>query len=151
MSGEIITFGDPNWRRLPHIMDDRFLFIDTSVTPKPGDIAACLLCAKPFLMPRSIGVADQICPECRKTYHESAILVCRRCKVTICRLYPKVLDCGFYIRPRSVLHSDKCNVCAPGLPHSTVVEIAEWMRTTRQHKPVIVVPGGYHALGRSTK
>jgi hypothetical protein len=147
--GEVIaTYGDPNWRNLPQLIDDRFLFIDTSGKPKPGDIVACLMCAKPFLMPRYIGAADQICPECRKTYDEAAILVCRNCKVVICRLHPKVLDCGFYIRPRAILHSNKCNVCDPGLIQSTVMEIAEWMRTVRPHKPVIVVPGGYHPRTR---
>jgi hypothetical protein len=148
MSEIIATYGDPNWRKLPHLIDDRFLFIDTSGTPVPGDITACLMCAKPFIMPRYVGFADQICPECRKTYDESAILVCGCCKVVICRLHPKVLDCGFYIRPRSVLHSNKCNVCAPGLMQSTVLEIAEWMRVVRPNKPTIIVPGGYHPHSR---
>lgn len=144
MAGELLaTYGDPNWRNLPHIADDRFLFIDTSVAPGPGQLAACLMCAKPFIMPNYIGAADQICGECRKTYADAAILVCRQCKVTICRIYPKVLDCGFYIRPRSVLHADKCNVCSPGLLQSTILEIAEWMRTTRQAKPAIIVPAGF--------
>ena len=141
MSERILeTYGDPNWRNLPRIMDDRFLFIDTSEAPGPNKLAVCLMCAKPFVMPNYIGHADQICPECQKTYDEAAILICRKCKVVICRLLPKVLDNGFYVRPRAVLHTDRCNVCAPGLAQSTILEISDWMRTTRQAKPMIIVP-----------
>jgi len=144
MSGITLgTYGDPNWRNLPHIADDRFMFMDTSQPAQPGKLTVCLMCAKPFIMPNFIGHADQICGECRKTYADAAILVCRHCRVTICRIAPKVLDNGFYIRPRSILHTDKCNVCAPGLMVSTILEIAEWMQNTRQAKPVIIVPPGF--------
>ena len=134
-----------DWQKLPVLRNDRLLFEDTSGPPKAHSIVPCLLCTKPFLMLPFIGVPDQICPECETTYKDTARVVCnggtgnRRIHdpVTICRLVPKVLDNGFYIRPGSVLHSSACNVCQPGLTESSILEIAEWQRTLRSNKVVI--------------
>ena len=126
-----------DWQKLPVLRNDRLIFEDTSGPPKPHTIVSCLLCTKPFLMLPFIGTPDQICPECEKTYREAARVICWRCKITICRLVPKVLENGFYIRPRSVLHSDCCNVCKPGLKESSIVEIEEWQRTLRPNKIII--------------
>lgn len=124
---------------LPEIKDDRLIFTDTVTPPKPGGIVPCLLCTKPFLMGIYIGEPDQLCPECQKTYSDTAKIICARCKppVTICRVIPKILDNGYYIRPKSVLHVDRCNVCSPGLTESVIIEIAEWERTRRQKKVII--------------
>ena len=65
-------------------------------------------------------------------------MVCVHCQITIARLLPKLLDCGFIIRSRNVYHVDACNVCKPGLVSSNVIEITEWMRSTRE--PKIIVP-----------
>ena len=63
-----------------------------------------------------------------------------RCKkVTICRLVPKVLDNGFYIRPRSVLHSSACNICHRGIAESTILEITEWERSRRPGKLILPI------------
>ena len=89
-----------------------------------------------------IGVPDQICPECSKTHKDTARVICRQCAkkgkpVTICRLVPKVLENGYYIRPNAVLHSSACNVCQRGLTESSVIEIEDWERTLRPKKIII--------------
>lgn len=123
---------------LPTIPGFELLFTDTATLPVPGKIVPCLLCTKPFIMRPYSGAADQICPECWKTYKDTAKLVCANCKTTICRVVPKVLDNGFYIRPRSVLHVDKCNVCSPGIIMSKIIEIDAWEKTVRS--PKIIIP-----------
>lgn len=119
------------------LRDNRLLFEDTSGPPRAHNIVPCLLCTKPFLMLPFIGTPDQVCPECEVTYKDAARVVCRVCNITICRLVPKVLENGFYIRPKSVLHSNCCNVCKPGLSESSVIEIEEWQRVLRPHKIIV--------------
>lgn len=122
-----------DWTKLPVLRNDELIFQDTSLPPLPGAIVPCLLCGKPFLMGFFIGEPDQVCPECQKTYGDTARVICVRCRppVTICRLVPKLLDNGFYIRPRAVLHSDACNICRPGLTRSSIIEIEQWERVRR--------------------
>lgn len=128
-----------DWRNLPVLRDDKLLFQDTSGKPLPGEIVPCLLCGKPFLMRIYVGEPDQICNECWEVYKDAARIVCVKCKVTICRAAPKVLDNGFYVKPRMILHSNACNVCAPGLEQSTIIEIDRWQRHIRD--PKIIIPG----------
>jgi len=121
-------------------MDLRDLaLIDTTGRPLPGTIVPCLMCAKPFLMRKYSGIPDQVCPECYDTYGECASVVCSRCRVVIAKVEPKVLPNGFYVRPRAVLHVDKCNVCDPEIVTSTVLEIARHDEACGT-KPAIVVP-----------
>ena len=94
----------------------------------PGNIVPCLMCGKPFLMPHFIGTPDQLCGECLKTYADTAKVICSKCKVVICRLVPKLLSSGFYIRPHGILHVDACGICRPGLRESVIREIEEWER-----------------------
>lgn len=94
----------------------------------PGNIVPCLMCGKPFLMPYFIGTPDQLCGECIKTYADTAKVICSKCKVVICRLVPKLLSSGFYIRPHGILHVDACGICRPGLKESVIREIEEWER-----------------------
>jgi hypothetical protein len=89
-------------------------------------------------MPQFIGEPDQACPACRHLMRETAKVVCIRCKRVIARHLPKVLDCGFYIRPRMVLHTDKCNRCCPGLLVSKVLEIEDYMK--KHYVPKTIVP-----------
>ena len=128
-----------DYSKLPYLRNDRLIFENTAMPPLPGGIVPCLLCTKPFLMGVFVGEPDQICPECYKTYGETARVVCKGCKnpATICRLVPKVLDNGFYIRPRAVLHSTACNICRPGLTESSIVEIEEWERQRRRGKLIL--------------
>ncbi len=128
---------DTDWRKLPVLRNDKLLFEDTESKPLPGAIVPCLMCTRPFLMGPFIGEPDQVCPECYKTYGDTAKVICARCRVTICRLVPKVLDSGFYIRPRAVLHSNACNVCKPGLKESYIVEISEWQKHVRPNKIIV--------------
>lgn len=131
-----------DWNKLPVLRNDRLVFENTGCAPLPGAIVPCLLCMKPFLMGPFVGEPDQICPECWTTYGDTARVVCVRCQppVTICRLVPKVLENGFYIRPKSVLHSNACNVCKPGLNESSIIEIEEWERI-RKPKTIITACG----------
>lgn len=85
-----------------------------------------------------VGDADQICPECWEEYVDCAKLVCVKCRVTICRVRPKVLDNGFYIQPRSVLHTSSCNICKPKLLVSDIIEIKEWEQRVRPKKIIVV-------------
>lgn len=128
-----------NWKELPVLRNDKLVFEDTSKAPLPGGICPCLLCGKPFLMGFFIGEPDQICPECWKLYGDTARVVCATCQppVTICRLVPKVLENGFYIRPKAVLHTNACNICKRGLRESVIVEIEEWERTRRRGKLIL--------------
>lgn len=124
---------------LPVLTNNKILFKKVHADPAlPGNIVPCLLCGKPFLMPRFIGAIDQICGECQKTYADTAKVVCRGCKATICRLHPKLLPNGYYIRPRSILYIDRCGICQPGLKESTIREIDEWERT--QNRGRIIMP-----------
>ena len=129
-----------DWRQLPVLREDSLLWEDTGAAPLPGQIVPCLLCFKPFLMRNYTGVPDQICGACWDVYKDTAKVVCVKCKITICRALPKLLENGFAILPRMVLHTDKCNVCAPGLKMSTIIEIDEWQRHTRE--PKIIITGG---------
>lgn len=113
---------------------DMLVFQDTSGRPRPHSIIPCLLCGKPFLIGLYTGTLDQVCPECYKTYQECASLVCAKCKVTIAKIKPGVMDCGFEIKKRSTLHSSCCNICNPGLQQSTVIEVEQWMKTVRRPK-----------------
>jgi len=134
-----------DWSKLPTLRKETYelLWEDTSGSPVPGKIVPCLLCTKPFIMRLYSGTPDQVCGECYETYKDSARVVCWKCKVTICRLVPKVLDNGFYIQPRNVYHSTACNICDPGLSKSTIIEIDEWQRTVRPKK--IILPGSKYA------
>lgn len=132
---------------MARISREGLLLLDTSGYPLPGKIVPCLLCADPFLMRNYIGVPDQVCPECMKTYADCAKVVCKHCKLVIGRVKPGVLDNAFTIQPRSVLHSDSCNVCKAGITVSTVTEIEDWMRKIRRHRPTIIVPGTYSVQG----
>lgn len=129
-----------DWRSMPVLRNDHLLFQDTSGRPAPHAIVPCLLCTKPFQMRPFIGDPDQICPDCWKTYADCATVLCVVCKVTICKLIPKVLDTGYYIQPRSVLHSDKCSICSPGLAMSTVIEIQAWENSYGRKKKIISIP-----------
>lgn len=105
----------------------------------PGNIVPCLMCGKPYLMPYFIGTPDQLCGECMKTYADTAKVICRKCKAVICRLKPKMLASGFYIRPHSLLHVEACGICRPGLKESVIEEIEEWERE-RVRGRIILLP-----------
>ena len=132
-----------DWSELPLLRNDKLIWEDTSHAPTPNGICPCLLCGKPFLMGFFIGVPDQICGECTQTYGDTARVVCKNCKppVTICRLVPKILENGFYIRPGAVLHTDCCNICKPGLKESSIKEIEEWQM--RQKPKTIIRPSSW--------
>ena len=97
----------------------------------------CLLCAKPFIMPMYVGDCDQTCPSCQKLYADCAVVVCRVCRSAVCRMKPGLLDSGYYVQPRALLHTDACNICRPGLLKSSVLEIALWERTQRRGKLIL--------------
>ena len=118
--------------------NDPLLWIDTSKSPSTGNVVPCLLCGKPFIMPLFVGEPDQLCPACLRDYDELARVICSKCKLTIGRAIPGIIESGYYIRPGSILHVDACNICRPGLPMSTVVEIAQWEHLYRPRK--IIVP-----------
>ena len=123
--------------QIASIFDGALRFADTSKPAAAGTIAPCLLCGKPFIMRIYVGEPDQICSECWETYKDCARLVCYHCKVTICRVKPNVLENGFYISPKSVLHTTACNICKPGLKSCDIIEIKEWERHVRPNKIII--------------
>lgn len=124
---------------LPIVTNNKVLFKKVQADPAlPGKIVPCLMCGKPFLMPSFIGVPDQLCGECVKTYADTAKVICRKCKVVVCRLVPKMLANGFYIRPHSLLHIDTCGVCRPGITESVIQEIDAWEKLRNRGR--IIVP-----------
>jgi len=128
------------WQGLPSIMDVEVSQGSGSQKPLPGQILPCMLCKKPFLMRKYLGPPDQICSECFKTYADAAKIVCVKCKAVIARVKPEVLDSGFYIRPKAVLHTDKCGMCYVGTEErwtSTVIEVAEWETRIGRRKTTI--------------
>jgi hypothetical protein len=131
-----------DWRSLPSIRNDSLVFEDTSGIPQPGSIVPCLMCTKPFIMRMFTGAPDQVCPECWETYKDAARIICWKCRVTIMRVKPGVLDNGYYIRPRAVLHASACNVCQEGLRMCQIIEITEWQKRVRE--PKIIVPMGFN-------
>ena len=126
--------------RLPKLDKNQIRFpdFDTTKMPLPNGAAWCLLCVKPFTMPPFKAIPDQLCEECKKVYSDTARVACLKCRVVIFRIKPGVIDSGYYIRPRSLLHVNECNVCHPGLAVSTIVEIDEWERIARPKKVILV-------------
>jgi hypothetical protein len=135
-----------NWSGIANA-DNLYLFYDTSRKPKPGEIVPCLLCSKPLMMLRYEGTPDQVCPECWETYDECARVICMKCQVVVARVKPGVTDTGYHIRRRSVLHLDKCNVCATGSEQSTIIELDQWAKAVGR-KPGIWVPVGVDLKGK---
>lgn len=125
-----------NWDRISDV--DMLWLQDNSGFPQAGTIVSCLMCAKPFLMRPYSGVPDQICPECFKTYNECASLMCVHCRVVIAKIKPGVTDTGYYVRPRAVLHADKCLVCDPDVVESRIIEMDEWYRQVGLTKKTII-------------
>lgn len=115
--------------------------------PLPGEITGCCLCKKPFLMRSYMGPPDPICSECFKTYSECAKILCRKCKVVLARVKPEVLDSGYYVRPRCVLHSNGCPRCDKKLRSmksgelgvTTIMEIDEWEQRMGRRKTIVQV------------
>lgn len=130
-----------------HMSDAGYLSLrlsDNSVAPLPNGVYQCLLCAKPFLMGVFLGEPDQVCPECMVAFEEYAKVVCATCPghVTIARLKPgRVAECDYEIRKRSVLHSDGCNICRPGLKESVIIEIRTFIDHHRRGK--LYIPVGF--------
>jgi hypothetical protein len=127
-----------SWGKIPKIDGVIFEEAQRPEYPLPGKIVGCLMCEKPFLMRPYFGFPDQVCPDCFNTYLDCAKIVCQKCDVVIAKVQPDVLDSGFHIRSRSVLHSNKCNVCSPGLKKSLIVEIDRWER--RMGRKTIITP-----------
>ena len=135
-----------DWRSLPVLRNDSLIWEDTASLPVPGRIVPCLLCTKPFIMRHYTGAPDQICGECWEVYKDAARVICWKCRVTICRLVPKILDNGFYVRPKTVYHSSACNICKPGLKQSEIIEITEWQKHIRPNK--LILPGSKYGPAR---
>lgn len=100
------------------------------------DALRCLLCAEVYEVTPSIGKVDQLCPKCRNGLNGTAKLVCAKCNVTICRIAPTVIE-GYIVRPNAILHSDRCNICSPGLTESKIVEIDLWIQTQKPKKTFV--------------
>ena len=105
--------------------------------PLPGTIINCMMCGNPFLMRMYTGMPDLICGACFKTYAECATVICIRCKIPVAKIEPSMLDNGFYIRPRQLLHTDKCGCCDPQLEVSTVLEIDQWVKAHGGRKVIV--------------
>lgn len=123
---------------VPKLTGNAILFKKIKADPAiPGNIVPCLMCGKPFIMPPFIGQPDQMCGECLRTYADTAKVICRGCRAVVCRLQPKLLDSGFYIRPHALLHVKACGVCRPGLSESRIEEIEQWERLKGRGKIIL--------------
>ncbi len=112
--------------------------IDSTGYPLPGNIEPCLMCGKAYLCRAFVGVPDPVCPDCYETYKDCASILCAKCKIVIAKTVPKVMENGFYVRPNAVLHSNQCNICAPGLVESTVIELEAYENSLGRPKKIIV-------------
>jgi len=112
--------------------------IDSSGYPLPGSIEPCLMCGQAYLCKAFVGVPDPVCEECYDTYKDCASIICVNCRIVIAKTPPKIMDNGFYVRPNAVLHSDKCNICAPGLVESSVIELEAYEKSLGRKKKIIV-------------
>ena len=117
---------------------EKLRLMDTSGIPKPGTIVPCLMCGKPMLMPLYTGVPDQICPECYDTYRDCASIICSKCKVCVSKVKPGITDTGFYVKPRSVLHLDCCNICNPDVVESKIIEMELWYQQIGKTRKLII-------------
>jgi hypothetical protein len=108
--------------------------------PTIGSYIPCAICKELFQVPFYKGTMDPICGKCFVTYNETAKLVCQRCNVIVGRIVPKMLDCGFYVQPKAILHTDKCSLCDEKIKESTIVEVKEWM--AKHRRPVIYTSAG---------
>lgn len=113
---------------------------DDPKKPRVGAMVPCAVCNKIFQVPMYKGVMDPICAECFKTYHDTAVLICRRCNVVVGRIVSKMLDCGFYVKPRMTLHTDKCGICDESVKESTIIEVDQWMKHNR--RPTVYTASG---------
>ena len=109
-------------------------------TPAPLSTAHCVMCRKPFIVPLYTGVYDPVCGECFKTYMDTAKVVCAACGNVVGRVVPGVKDCGYEVKAREVLHTNKCSLCCPDIATSTILEIDMWMQYNRE--PVLYSPVG---------
>jgi hypothetical protein len=110
---------------------------DTSKYPLPGTPAPCLMCGQPYLCRTYHGVPDPVCEMCYDEYHDCASVKCSVCNVVIAKVVPKIMPNGYYIRPRTVLHTDKCGICQPNLTESVIIELDEYEKTTRPKKLIL--------------
>lgn len=143
---ESIAYGPKTleeWKKLPSVREtDPTLFMDTVKDPEPYTEAVCLLCTKKFEMLPSSGQPDPVCPECWRTYHECAIVICRGCRTIIGKITPKVLENGYIVQKRQLLHTKVCFNCAvlateQGYPKTEIVEIKEWEERQRPTKLIL--------------
>lgn len=117
-------------------------FQNTAAALVPGIARVCALCEKPYAPEVTLnihGVQDPVCKACESTYADCATVVCELCHTAVAKIPPKLLDNGFYIKPRSVLHGDSCNVCRPGVKVTLLREIDDHQR--RYRSCTIVAPG----------
>ena len=123
---------------------EHVLKFDTSKIPVSGSIFPCLKCARLFQVPVYLGVVDLLCGECSRDYRECATILCRSCGVAVCKVTPKLLSNGFYIRKNMVLHIASCGVCKPNEAkdyYTSVEEIALWQRDRGGNIRTIFLPG----------
>jgi hypothetical protein len=139
----------PAWGKIPSL--DKLKLTDNTEYPLPGTIVLCLMCGDPFLMRQYSGYPDQVCPSCYDTYKDCCSIICRKCGVVVAKVQPKVMESGFYVRPRSVLHIDLCNVCRGPVDAghkigevdhiSCILEMQEYERQIGGTKKIIVTMG----------
>lgn len=130
---------DPYFKAWEHVLK-----FDTSKPPKVGDPYPCLRCVKLFVTPMYVGAFDGLCQDCRKLYGECATIICKRCRMAVCKVTPKLLDNGYYIAKRAVLHIPCCGVCKRMKEHdyTEIEEITTWQRQRGQTSiRTIFLPG----------
>lgn len=84
---------------------------DGTAVVTPGAVYGCTMCGKPYLQGFFSGYHDPVCPVCDDTHKDCARIACVKCKVVVCRVDPSLTDSGYYVKPRELLHIDRCNHC----------------------------------------
>lgn len=77
-----------------------------------------------------------MCKECTELYKDAATIVCATCGAHVAKVVPGVIDCGYDIKPKEVLHVDKCINCCEDVTVSEILEITEWQK---HNKPKLYI------------
>lgn len=83
-----------------------------------------------------VNFEECLCSDCRKEMKDFVRVVCLKCRTLMSLLKPQRATTGFTFTPRSCVHVEKCQTCAPGL---TSVPVLEHLRFCRaQGRPTNV-------------
>ena len=82
------------------------------------------MCGKKFEADPVVARDGDLCPECRKTYKDMAVVYCMKCKKVVTRAAPGLAG-KLLVKPGDILHVRECPKCTPGIVRSVPVEMED--------------------------